>query len=409
MPRFVSLIAVLTLAACGSAGDDSCVVGTAGCRCTSSGACDTGLTCNSGVCGGPGSGSTAAASSAGHQWCLRVGKGARVNAPNIVRMWAASENDAWFLTNRAMVINGVPPPYSGPGAPAPVLGVGYSPALIHWDGQTLCQTDKDFLSLDMHQSALFSIWGSSDSDIWAVGDLGSALHWDGRAWKQTTISTESDTLTAIAGNRADNVYVLADGGLGAYRSIRGGDLLHWDGLRWSPIRRNGDGINFSSHSKVWLDEDERVWMSWIEGVTDGEGGCQVLLYDGRFTCRLFDGFGSGWQYVNSVHGLGTEPWALVKETGEDRYTVWTPETLDRWRWYSVGEIIYDVKGFDDGQLWISGESGVWRWNGTDWDRPDPSSKPIGSMWGPRSDQAWGWNDRELYRTQGTTWKRIAPP
>ena len=95
MFRCVSLTALLAVAvavaACGSSGDDSCAVGAAGCRCTSWGACDDGLTCSDGVCGGPGAGQagTASASSAGHQWCLRVGKGARV-------WWMSQKNPEQF-------------------------------------------------------------------------------------------------------------------------------------------------------------------------------------------------------------------------------------------------------------------------------------------------------------------------
>jgi hypothetical protein len=340
---------------------------------------------------------------------MGVAKGRRVAAPRIETMWAASANDAWFVTNRAMAIDGVPPPYSPPGTPPPVLGVGHHPSLIHWDGETFCQTKDNFLLLDLDQAALYAIWGSSATDIYVVGHLNSALHWDGRSWRPTTISSDSsDELVAITGRGPNDIYVVADGGSGLFRSIRGGDLLHWDGRAWNPILRDGHGFNFEGGSKIWLANDGRIWLTSIDDIRDGADGCQLgVLEGGSFSCRIVPGFGTGSQYVRDLGGDGRQPWVMVKNIADQSYTVWTPNGTD-FTYHDLHEPMYAVQGFSDSQLWVSADSGIWRWNGSGWVEPDPSSKPIGGFWGSRSNDVWGWNQSQVFRFEGQVWKQIAP-
>ncbi|MFH2010612.1 MAG: glucosyltransferase-I, partial [bacterium] len=71
---------------------------------------------------------------------------------------------------------------------------------------------------------LWDVWGSSDSDIFAVGELGLILHYDGVAWSEMDSGTEQ-TLNAVWGSSPENVFAVGNGGV----------ILRFDGDAWSPL------------------------------------------------------------------------------------------------------------------------------------------------------------------------------
>lgn len=61
------------------------------------------------------------------------------------------------------------------------------------------------------QKNLTSIWGSSASDIWAVGEDGTILHYNGGAWS-TVASPTTEYLHAVAGASASAVWAVGKNG-----------------------------------------------------------------------------------------------------------------------------------------------------------------------------------------------------
>ena len=56
-----------------------------------------------------------------------------------------------------------------------------------------------------------AVWGSSDTDVWAVGDGGTAVHFDGQAWTLVAIGA-TENLTSVHGTGPNDVWVMgADG------------------------------------------------------------------------------------------------------------------------------------------------------------------------------------------------------
>ncbi len=56
---------------------------------------------------------------------------------------------------------------------------------------------------------LNSVWGSSKSDVWAVGSRGSVVHYDGATWKAVPIDNKS-TFFAIWGSGPNDVWAISD-------------------------------------------------------------------------------------------------------------------------------------------------------------------------------------------------------
>lgn len=71
---------------------------------------------------------------------------------------------------------------------------------------------------------LLALWGTSSSDLFAVGSGGTILHYDGAAWTGMASGT-TKTLNGVWGTSADNVYAVGTGG----------SILHYDGTSWTAM------------------------------------------------------------------------------------------------------------------------------------------------------------------------------
>ncbi|MBI4285413.1 MAG: PD40 domain-containing protein [Chloroflexi bacterium] len=71
---------------------------------------------------------------------------------------------------------------------------------------------------------LKDIWGSSGNDVFAVGDEGTILHYDGTVWSPMDVGTTAN-LQGIHGSAGNDVVVVGDSGT----------VLHFDGNVWEPV------------------------------------------------------------------------------------------------------------------------------------------------------------------------------
>jgi hypothetical protein len=59
---------------------------------------------------------------------------------------------------------------------------------------------------------LYAVWGSSSSDVFAVGDYGTILHYDGSSWSPMTSGTTSH-LRGVWGSSSSDVFFVGGGGI----------------------------------------------------------------------------------------------------------------------------------------------------------------------------------------------------
>lgn len=119
-------------------------------------------------------------------------------------VWGSSANDVWAVGGSARLPDGVP-------------------TIVHYDGSAWTLTDLSALGLMMGPRALFKVWGSGASDVYAVGDAGIMLHWNGAAWEELMVGADDD-LIAVWGTGPDNI--VAVGGRA------NGIIAHWNGTEW---------------------------------------------------------------------------------------------------------------------------------------------------------------------------------
>jgi hypothetical protein len=74
-----------------------------------------------------------------------------------------------------------------------------------------------------HGNLIRQVWGTENNDIWAVGDAGTILHWDGYQWSQVESKT-TNYLLGVWGSSSNDVWAVGVGGT----------VLHWDGTAWNP-------------------------------------------------------------------------------------------------------------------------------------------------------------------------------
>jgi hypothetical protein len=99
---------------------------------------------------------------------------------------------------------------------------------------------------------LLSIWGSSPTDLFAVGEtagaspLSSILHFDGQQWTPQYTSTDA-RLMGVWGSSPTNVFSVGFNGINAGG---GGILLHSDGNEWTDMELPGEVFD-QAYTSVW--------------------------------------------------------------------------------------------------------------------------------------------------------------
>ena len=105
-------------------------------------------------------------------------------------------------------------------------------------------------------SNLKGVWGTSETDVFAVGDNGTILHHDGIAWSSIT-SGIINNLKDVWGNTGKDVFVVGDDST----------ILHYNGTDWS---------HMNSGTKDWL---VGVWGSKGNDVFAVGSYSTILHYD----------------------------------------------------------------------------------------------------------------------------------
>jgi hypothetical protein len=102
--------------------------------------------------------------------------------------------------------------------------------------------------------ALNAVWGSSPEDIWAVGQRGTLVHWDGVDWnkERNTVIDSTYTLWDIWGFDENNVFV------GANKQGEDVILYKYNGTNWEVfLRRFTPAVSYAS---VWGTHQNNIYF-----------------------------------------------------------------------------------------------------------------------------------------------------
>jgi hypothetical protein len=138
---------------------------------------------------------------------------------------------------------------------------------------------------------LYSIWGSAPNNVFAGGEIGTLLNFDGNTWKTVSISTlTAQDIRALWGSSGSDIY--ATGSLG--------DILHYDGIAW--------GKKFSASGNTLY----TLWGSASDDVFAAGKNGAVYHYDGVTWNKL-----SGVPFSNDIYAAWGSTSGTVYFASED--------------------------------------------------------------------------------------------
>ncbi len=182
-----------------------------------------------------------------------------------------------------------------------LYAVGAWGTILHNDGREWRKLDQPHT-----EKHLLSVWGSDSSDVFVAGtsitgDDGSIFHYDGMKWSET--QTE-EGIFGIWGRSYDDVYAVGEKGT----------LLHFDGTAWIELSHSGN---------AWVD----VWGSDSGQVYIVGGSGTLVRYDeasttfedmvAEKTAEFFAVWGTSSQDVFAAGSAGT----ILHYDGNDQ-NVW---------------------------------------------------------------------------------------
>lgn len=122
--------------------------------------------------------------------------------------------------------------------------------LSHWTGTGWATIPTPTPAITMR-----AIWGASATNVFAVGDSGTILRWNGSVWTQM-ISNTTRGLYGIHGRAANDIWVT--GGFGT--------LLHFDGATWtsvaSPLPQELYSVTVVAPDDAWVAGGSGTVLHW---------------------------------------------------------------------------------------------------------------------------------------------------
>ena len=215
---------------------------------------------------------------------------------------------------------------------------------------------------------LRAVWGSGPTDVWAAGDKGTILHFDGKVWAPSVSGTDED-LTGLTGTGPTNVYA----------SGQKGTILHWDGQGWRQV----SGSPETALVHMWSSGPDDVWAVGLD--TSDEVGVMRHWNGTKWESQAIPGSGSLW----GIGGTGPTDVSMVGSNSNGK-----------------GYVIHgDGKHFDANgykgpaarAVWCARPDDVWvapyqgalqHWNGTAWAEATTPDGSWSRMGGSGPDDVW---------------------
>ncbi|MGB5925597.1 MAG: hypothetical protein WBH01_05830 [Dehalococcoidia bacterium] len=228
---------------------------------------------------------------------------------------------------------------------------------------------------------LHDIWANSASDIFAVGDNGVIVHYDGSSWHKMNSGVTS-SLSSVWGSSSSDVFVTT-----------GGTILHYDGSTWSEMATGGYGAG-----DVWGSSASDVYAV---------GGKRILHYDGGSWTEIV-GTGSSHSRYGVWASSSSDVFVIGSGGRVEHYdgSTWTlMDNLD-------SAFLLTIWGSSSSDVFAGGDKrAVFHYDGSTWRRMSlPHSThndQIVSFWGSSPSNIFAVsNTNAIYRYDGSAWTEM---
>lgn len=280
---------------------------------------------------------------------------------------------------------------------------------------------------------LRAIWGSGRNDVWAVGDRGTVIHWNGQSFEDRSPGSLRD-LRGIWGSGPNDVFVAGDGR----------ELQRWDGRAWQPLRNPGvlnghHGLSGTASDDVWVNGGWEELFHWngVQFAGAFHAGYELrpqaswsyerhrafvvgypgVIANARYNPAM-DFTGASMEYMAPPAPPGSLSLVLLgvwAASAIDAWVVGERGTIlhrDRLRWTPVtsGVMVdlHAVWGASADDVWAVGKGGtILRWRGAaqGWVAADsPTRLDLHAIWGSAADDVWAAGDGGvIVRFDGQRW------
>ncbi len=226
-----------------------------------------------------------------------------------------------------------------------IYAVGSNGTIVHYDGSDWSEMTSGVTV------TLKDIWGASASELIAVGNVGTALHGNGSNWSEKNTKV-SNNLRAVWGFSGSDVYAVGD-------SI----VLHFNGSKWSEVDVGYTDIFVS----VWGSSPSDVFIAG----QDDTGPEYILHYDGIGWTRMS---------IPSYHGV----YDLWGSSGSDVYACGPYGSMlhyDGATWSEQTDVgvshLYSLSGNAADDIYVAGVGGqIFHYDGSTWDQVLNTQGPV---------------------------------
>jgi hypothetical protein len=211
--------------------------------------------------------------------------------------------------------------------PTEVWAAGDTGTVVHWNGSTFTP-----MLLPQSGGTQYALWGTSASDVWCVGSPASITHrWNGSAWVPIT-SLGSYGSYGVVAYAPDNALAIS----------AASSVLAWNGSAWSvqllDTNTNYYAIHGCNADEAWISTDDGRIFHYVP-----DGGALALEYTDPSASSIDALF---CHPTEGVWAVGSGGKVIRRQAG-----AWTP--------YSIGAVtnaLTSVWVSADGTAWIAGDS-----------------------------------------------------
>jgi hypothetical protein len=217
----------------------------------------------------------------------------------------------------------------------------------------VCSVDGFCWELPTPQGeTLRAVWAAAPDELWAVGDGGVALHYDGTQFRAEHLGLKQNLL-AIHGSSASDVWAVG----------QGSSVLHFDGHAWdtqdlSALVDASGGAKTDALYGVFAAAPDAVWAVGYSGVAP-----LIIHFDGHAWSNQSLGLQTD-QVLRAVWGVSRDHVWAVGDGGVVRSFDGTQWNVDK---SATSAALTSVHALVEHDVWAVGANGTAiHWNGTSW-------------------------------------------
>lgn len=298
-----------------------------------------------------------------------------------------------------------------PGQNPPVMYlVGEGGLIQRYDVQEN-QVTALILGTSASSAHINDIFGFTDKEIWAVGNQGTILHYNGAGWAEETPKITQSNLRAVWGVAADDVWAVGDNSTILHRtSLAGpfvavtspvsgvplngvwgtsaqnvfiagnsGTLLHWDGTAWVTANNTG----FSGHIQgIWANDQANIFIAGFLGTTG-------YVYKGNGTSWTDispRGATEIYRQINKIRGSSSTN-VVITEGNENGQNTWV---YNGSAWQAIPKSTrFGIATFSAQATYLAGyQDGLVSTGTNSANRSIGGSNFLNALWGTKPENIW---------------------